>query len=128
MLALSKAILEGMRHLKNVILISETWFEDIDISIVSENSEILTAKITHFNLHDPPSRNIFSKWRIFRACFDNIEYTSTISFDTSENDPEESAAPADSIFIDIYEPTSQFYLKNNKDLAGIEVIYWRGPL
>jgi len=124
-LALSKAILEGMRHLMNVILISETWFEDIDISIVSENSEILTAKITHINLHDQRSQNIFSRWRIFRVSFDNIEYTSTISFDTSENGPEESAVPADSIFIDIYEPTSQFYLKKNKDLAGIEVIYWR---
>ena len=62
--------------------------------------------------------------RIFRVSFDNFEYTNTFTFDNSNNGHEQSAGP-DSLFIDIYEPSSKFYLTNNKELAGIEVIYWR---
>ena len=123
-LALSKAVLEGMRHLMEVILISEAWFDDMDISIVSDDAEILNVKVTHFTLNERPTRTIFSRWRIFRVSFDNFEYTNTITFDNSNNRHEQSASP-DSLFIDIYEPSSKFYLMNNKELAGIEVIYWR---
>ncbi len=123
-LALSKAVLEGMRHLMEVILISEAWFDDMDISIVSDDAEILNIKVTHFTLNERPTRTIFSRWRIFRVSFDNFEYTNTITFDNSNNRHEQSAGP-DSLFIDIYEPSSKFYLTNNKELAGIEVIYWR---
>ena len=122
--ALSKAVLEGMRHLMEVILISEAWFDDMDISIVSDDAEILNVKITHFTLNERPTRTIFSRWRIFRVSSDNFEYTNTITFDNSNNRHEQSAGP-DSLFIDIYEPSSKFYLMNNKELAGIEVIYWR---
>jgi len=123
-LALSKAVLEGMRHLMEVILISKVWFDDMDISIVSDDAEILNIKVTHFTLNERPTRTIFSSWRIFRASFDSFEYTNTITFDNSNNRHEQSAGP-DSLFIDIYEPSSKFYLTNNKELAGIEVIYWR---
>ena len=123
-LALSKAVLEGMRHLMEVILISEAWFDDMDISIVSADAEILNVKITHFTLNERPTRTIFSRWRIFRVSSDNFEYTNTITFDNSNNRHQQSAGP-DSLFIDIYEPSSKFYLMNNKELAGIEVIYWR---
>ena len=123
-LALSKAVLQGMRHLMEVILISEVWFDDMDISIVSDDAEILNIKVTHFTLNERPTRTIFSSWRIFRVSFDNFEYTNTITFDNSSNGHEQSAGP-DSLFIDIYEPSSKYYLTNNKELAEIEVIYWR---
>jgi hypothetical protein len=124
--SLSRAILDGMRHLMNEILISEIWFEDMDISIKSGNAEFLQAKITQFKFDKNPSERIFCQWRIFRKSLTNIEYTNTLSFtNLLPKQSSENEVPVDTLFVDIYEPSSRFYLKNNKDLSGIKIVYWR---
>lgn len=128
-LSLSSAIVEGMRHLMNEILISEMWFEDMDISITSADAEILTAKIRHFKIHPRPSSYLFSQWRIFRASRVDLEYTNTLYFNNFARSgnaivPASMFSP-DSLFIDIYESSSRFYLQNHKELSGIKIIFWR---
>lgn len=124
LLALSKAVLAGIRHLLDEMALSEMWFEDMDISITSAESEVLTAKITRFAISKNPSESMYSQWRIFKKSLEYLEYTNTVYYDNTRLDAG-SAVDSDSLFIDVYETSSRFSPEAYRDLSGIEITYWR---
>ena len=84
-LSFSEAIVHGMRRLMNDLLISESWFKDMDISILSNNGELLKARITDFKMHEDATFSLFSSWTIYLVSNETLEYVTSFKF-TSTNE------------------------------------------
>lgn len=119
-LALSEAIRAAMHHLLEIMPISDAWFENTPISIVSEDRGILDGTITHFCLRHAEQQGVFSRWHIYRTSNDHLNHVNTLYFDSSEA----PGAAADSLFLNIYETSAKFRAGRDKDLSGIKVIFW----
>ncbi|MFQ5864196.1 MAG: hypothetical protein ACE5IW_03100 [bacterium] len=129
-LSLAQAILRGMGKVMDDLFISEKGFRGMDISIFSNGSEILKAKITDFTRHDKPTPGLFTRWRVYLVSRNNLEYVNTLTFNSikdnlSTPDSLESEVAADSLFMDIYQSSSKLSLENGSLPSTIKVIYWR---
>lgn len=122
-LLLSKAILSGARHLMNEILISGAWFKDMDISIVTRNTEVLAGRITDFTIHTDQTKSLFTEWRITRLSEENVEYINTLALEDIHGYvfPVET----DSLFLSLSESSATFRQMRPKDLQRIKIVFWR---
>jgi hypothetical protein len=130
-LSLSEAILQGMRTLMDDLLISEIAFKEMDISILSSDTEILKARITDFTLQNKRPPGLFTRWTIYLVSGNKLDYINTITFNNikdfqrSTSDSLRPTLSPDSLYMDIYESASRLIIENEKPPATIRLIYWR---
>lgn len=130
-LSLSHAILQGMRTLMDDLLISQIAFKDMDISILSSDTEILRARITDFALRSKPTPGLFTRWKVYLVTSDKLDYINTIAFDNTKDfkiSPSDSFSlsfSSDSLYMNIYESSSRLIIENERPPSTIYLIYWR---
>ncbi len=125
----SSAILTGMRYMMSELLVTEMWFNGMDVSVMHGEHEILGARIAHFYLENSQTEQIYGQWQIFRANRSNFEYVSTFEFgtaqDTSSQVVRSAASPAgDSLFVDVHKSPAAFVLPP-EELTDIDIVFWR---
>ena len=126
-LSLSQAIVHGMRRLMKDLLISEDWFEDMDISVLATNGEILNARITDFKMHDSDASSLFTAWKIYLVANERLEHITSFVFKSTDGVilNSDTASKRDSLFLDIPQSTFKSLLDENRAPANIQIVYWR---
>lgn len=129
---LSRAIVQGMRKLIEDLWISEIWFEDMDISVMSSNREILQAKVTDLTLQDKDSGRLFAHWSVHLVSNETLDYTSATGLSFTEKEFKNGKAerfemsfPPDSLYLDVYQASLGALSQNDGLPSRIHVIYWR---
>ena len=127
-LALSRAILDGMRQLIDELLISEIWYKDMDISIMSNNAELLRVRVTDLVLQKGSTGRIFTRWNVYLVVDEKLEHLNTITLDNNKDFTSDSLRlefSLDSLFLDVYSSTSQFSVERGRVSTMMDLIYWR---
>jgi len=122
-LSLSEALVNGIRILMDELLISESWFRDMDVSIFANQKELLRARIIDFDLQDTLPTAVQARWRITHSSRDEYEYVTTDTFAVRSNLT--TPLPMDSIVLKISESTSSVNATNGSLPETIHLIYWR---
>lgn len=127
-LALSQAILDGMRQLQQELLISERAFDSTAVSIASGAKPLLEARVADFVLQPERPAVLFAQWDIYLISNDLMDYTNTVKFQTGS--PNASAdhpdfTPRDTLYLDVYAPHSEIFGADARVPESIEMIYWR---
>jgi len=126
-LRLSEIISTGMRYVMSNLLLSDIWFEDLEITLASKDGVILDALVTSFRFSKAPPADIFAEWRVFRNIDFEIELMSTVSFaspDTLPGHPGTLAAGVDSLFLDVYQRPNQIGIAPDEN-PTIDLTFWR---
>jgi len=122
-LSLSRAIVDGMRALMDELLISELWFEEMDVSVYSNRHELLRVRIIDFALQDSLPTALHTSWRIKQLSRAEYDYVTTDTFAVRSTPA--SDIPTDSLFLQIGESTSRVRATNGALPESIRLIYWR---
>lgn len=117
------AIVDGMRILMDELLISELWFEDMDVSVYSARNEILRVRISEFALQDSLPTALYTSWKIKQLSRDEFDYVTTDTFAVRSGPTAE--IPTDSLSLRIEESTSRVRATNGVLPESIRIIYWR---
>lgn len=121
-LSISEAILQGMRELLDQLLISQEGFDDLFVTINSENQELLRAKILHFHLSDPPQKALFSTWNIYLVSSTYMDYANSLHFESTPNP--KNARAVDSLTVDVYTPSVNQEFEDDMP-SFLELVFWR---
>lgn len=127
-LALSRAILDGMRRLIDELLISEIWYKDMDISVMSNNAELLRVRVTDLVLQKRSTGRLFTRWNVYLVVDEKLEHLNTITLDNNKDFTSDSLRlefSPDSLFLDVYSSTSQLSVERGRVSTMMDLIYWR---
>ncbi len=129
-LTLSRGVLTGMRYLMSDLLLSEGWFEDLDVTFQSDSGFVLEATIKDFYLATGSGPGLFSEWQVFRNFDFELELTTTVFFREPgvATTPSQTWLPAasDSLRLDIYQSSSEIApLAHAPDASQLNIVFWR---
>ncbi len=129
-LSLSQGIVDGVRTLIDDLLISESWFQDMDISIKTGKEELLRAKITDLILQPVPSMKLSSVWTIHYLTSPTLKHTkwihvSNFPAETQSATATESRSQFDNLELEVYQQTSKLNMTRAEFPDSVEIVYWR---
>ena len=131
-LALSEAVVNGMRTMLQDLLISQKWFDDMDISVYEGRDEVLRVRVKSVALQPMPPSRLVAKWQIHSSNDPHLEHIKNIVFSNftagisggADKDGRDGTDP-DFLSVEIPQQTARLHV-TAKSLSGrVTLVYWR---